>query len=72
MNLVKKIGRHEFPILSVVANIKQDDGTYEFVLPFNVRVNLTEDEKREYDEAVALHNETMRVLGICKAAGLRG
>lgn len=72
MELMKQIGRYHFSILSVVATVKQDDGNYEFILPHNVRLILTEDEKRQYDEALTLHNEVMQVYGMCKSLGLRG
>jgi len=72
MNLVKQIGRHEFPLLSIVAIIKQDDGNYEFHLPYGVRLILTADEKRQYDEALVFHAHVLQVYGMCKSAGLRG
>src|SRR5215475_13549227 len=56
MELLKEIGRYKFSVLSVVAVIAQDDGNFEFILPHNVRLMLTPDEKRQYDEAIEFHN----------------
>jgi hypothetical protein len=72
MNPVKQIGRYQFPILSVIAIVKQDDGTYEFILPYNTKLILTEEEKRLYEQAMERHGLTMQLYGACKGAGLRG
>jgi hypothetical protein len=71
MDLIKKIGRHEFPILSVIAIVRQDDGNYEFHLPHGVKLILNEDEKREHENAIDFHNQVMQVYGMCVGAGLR-
>lgn len=71
MNPVKQIGKYQFPILSVVAIVTQDDGSYEFILPYNVRLILTEEEKKQYDEAMTLHSQVMNIYGMAKGAGLR-
>lgn len=71
MNPVKNIGRYTFPVLSVVAIVRQDDGQYKFILPYNTELILTAEEKEQYDQACNEHALVMQVWGMAKSAGLR-
>jgi hypothetical protein len=78
MNPTKQIGRYSLPLLSVVA-IKQRSGWrawlkkgYDVTLSINRVIHFTEEEKRQYDQAVEKHNKVRDLYGMCRTLGFRG
>jgi hypothetical protein len=71
MNPIRKIGKYEFPLLSVAATAERDDGNYDVILHGGITIILTKDEKAELDAERDIYNKTMEVLGMAASAGLR-
>jgi hypothetical protein len=78
MNPRKRIGRYELPILDVIA-IERRTGWrawlkkgYSALLSNGRRIHFTEEEKKQFEAAIELHNKVIVVHGMCKSLGLRG
>lgn len=44
---------------------------YRVLLSDGHSIHFTEEEKTEYDEAMNLHAETLKIYGMCRGLGLR-
>jgi hypothetical protein len=78
MNPTKQIGRYILPILSVVA-IEQRAGLrawwkkgYDVTLTNRHVIHFTEEEKRQYDQAIEKHSKVIQLNGMCRTLGWRG
>jgi hypothetical protein len=78
ISLVKKIGRYEFDILSVVALVELPPNhsaanyvAYEVSLPHGVKLMLSAEEKAEFDNAINFHKQVLYVYGAAVGMGLR-
>lgn len=67
-----QIGRYDFDPLAVVMTEKVSDEEFTCHLPHGVKVTLNAEEKKQLDDAVQIHNATLYVYGVARAAGLRG
>ncbi len=73
-----QIGRYQLSLQSIVS-LKKRDGLkgfffpgYDALLSNGQTVHFNEAEKKAYDEAAGIHQATMYVYGVARAAGLRG
>ena len=73
-----KIGRHEF-VITTVASVTRRTGFrgwlrpgYDALLTNGRTLHFTEEEKIEFDNQRELHQLTMQVYGMARAAGARG
>jgi hypothetical protein len=83
MNPTRRIGRYLLPILNVVAIQERPEKTgwrkllfwqkpgFDVALVNGAVIHFTYQEKADYEQALAEHVTTMRVLGMCASAGLR-
>lgn len=68
---MQKIGRYEFDPFQIVAT-QQIGDEFEVTLPYGTKLMLNAEEKKQVDAARELHQATMYVYGVARAAGLRG
>lgn len=77
MNPVKQIGRYQLPILNVVSiNLRTGwrkwlKRGYDVHLVNGQVIHFTENERRQYNEAMEEHSIILQVWGMAKSAGLR-
>lgn len=87
MNPIKKIGRYEIPILSVIAIRKRNregwrryafwlrsfwnDG-YDVTLTSGCKLHFTHEEKAAFDREIEHFNLVLQVYGAARGMGLRG
>lgn len=85
MGFAHEIGRYDLPLGSVIGIkrrqfnnwrkillwLKLSQPGYDVLLNNGDRIHFTEEEKRQYDEAMAWHVVTRQVYGACVGLGLR-